>query len=331
MRGKKGMYVISRRDFIKMSLASAAALGFSPLINWPKLAEAAADKKPGVVWLEGQDCAGCTESVISLWDVATIGKGRHAEQVNLADAILDQICIRYHETIMAGSGDVAEFALDEAIDEGGYVLVVEGSLPGLNPAFLQVAGHDLETKLVDAANAAAAIVAIGACATYGGIPNAGSTEAGQDTQGEGVDFFRTKHGITTPLINVPGCPVHPVWFWDTVFDFLLGNPMPLDPDLRPSKHFGATVHATCPRKKWFTQGKFLLDWNDKTQAKYCLWYKGCKGPWTSADCNIIKWNDGASCCIDNNAPCAGCTERCFYDGMSPLFNNDGKDMTEEMY
>jgi hydrogenase small subunit len=300
------MFVITRRDFLKMTMASAAALGLSPLVRWPKLAEAA-DKKPAVVWLEGQDCAGCTESVVSCLTP------------DLRDMILDVVCIRYHETIMAGSGGVAEYALDEAIAEGGYVLVVEGSLPGFNPAFLEVAGHDLETKFVDAANAAAAIVAIGACATFGGIPRAGDTEPGQDTQGQGVDFFLDKHGIVKPLINLPGCPVHPTWFWDTVGAYLGGNIPQLDDDKRPLTHFGCTVHDFCPRKRFYKAGKFLTDWNSNRENGWCLLLKGCKGPETHADCVLIKWNEGANSCIHNNAPCAGCTEPKFYPEMSPLY------------
>lgn len=318
MPGKKGIFVITRRDFIKMAMASAAALGFSPLIRWPKMAEAALDKA-AVVWLEGQDCAGCTESVISCLEVVP-GTG-----ISLKDAILDVVNIRYHETIMAGSGYVAEDALDAAIADGGYVLVVEGSMPGLNPAFLEVAGEDLETKFVEVANAAGAIAAIGACGAYGGIPRAGSTVVGQDTQGQGVDFFLQKHGIEKPLINLPGCPVHPTWFWETavaVINLLVsGIPLPfgLDDDKRPLNHFGCTIHDFCPRKKFYKSGKFLTDWNSNKEKDWCLLLKGCKGRQTYADCVLIKWNQGANSCIHNNAPCAGCTQPEFYPEMSPLY------------
>jgi hydrogenase small subunit len=301
-KGKIKAFVITRRDFIKMTMAGAAALGLSPLLSWPKLAEAL-DKKPAVVWLEGQDCAGCTESVLSCL------------QPDLRDVVLDVVNIRYHETIMAGSGDVAEYALDAAIDEGGYVLVVEGSLPATDGRYLEVAGEVLEAKFVEAAGAAAAIIAIGACATYGGIPRAGVPD------GQGVDYFLAKHGISKPLINLPGCPVHPAWFFDTVLYYLNneGAVPPLDDFKRPLLHFAATVHDTCSRRKFYNKGKYLTDWNNPMERKWCLLLKGCKGTVTYADCPLIKWNEGASYCIDNNAPCAGCTEPAFYEGLSPLF------------
>jgi hydrogenase small subunit len=315
------MFVITRREFIKMSMASAAALGFSPLIRWPTLAQADdphTDPKPAVVWLEGQDCAGCTESVITYEGI----KG----------AILDAVAIRYHETIMAGAGTVAEVeALDAAIAQGGYILVVEGSMPGLEPEFLEVAGHPLEEKFYEAAKAAGAIAAIGACGAFGGIPRAGSTTAGQDTQGQGVGFFIDRWNtenptdpIAAPLVNIPGCPVHPIWFWDTavaVIDTLVnGAPLPaLDEFNRPTLHFGCTIHETCPRERYYRQNRFLEDWNSSAQRKYCLLKKGCKGPVTYADCNVIKWNQGVNCCVQNNAPCSGCTEPLFYHELGSVY------------
>jgi hydrogenase small subunit len=215
---------------------------------------------------------------------------------------------------MAGSGDVAEFALDEAIAEGGYVLVVEGSLPAADDRYLEVAGHPLEAKFVEAAEAAAAIIAIGACATYGGIPRAGVPD------GQGVDYFLNEHSISKPLINLPGCPVHPTWFFDTVLYYINnGCPPPLDDEKRPYNHFSNTIHDMCPRRRFYKSGKFVTDWNDSKATTWCLLKMGCKGPWTHADCGSILWNEGANWCIGNNAPCAGCTEPAFYDGFSPLF------------
>jgi hydrogenase small subunit len=297
---KKHIVVITRRQFVKMMVAGGAALGLGN-ISLPKWAQAALDK-PAVVWFEGQDCAGCTESVL-----ATLTPDPR-------DVVIDVVNIRYHETIMAGSGYTAEAALDDAIADGGYVMVLEGSLPAADPRYMEVAGHALETKVVQAANAAAAIIAIGACGCYGGIPRAGVTD------GQGMEYFIDQHNITTPLVNLPGCPVHPKWFYDTVLYFINNGSLPaLDDDLRPLNHFGGTIHDRCPRKGNYNKGLFLTDWNDANQAGYCLLMKGCKGPVTHADCRDILWNDGTSYCIQNNAPCAGCTERLFYHELSPLF------------
>lgn len=302
--GKIKAFVITRRDFIKMTMAGAAALGLSPLFKWPKMAEAAG--KPAVVWLEGQDCAGCTESVITY--------------ENIGNVILNDVAIRYHETIMAGAGDVAIGALDAAIAEGGYVLVVEGSIPLAESGdYCVVAGETFKETVKRAAQSAAAILPIGACATYGGIPKAGPTDA------QGVDDFLQSQGINKPLINLPGCPVHPTWFINTVVSYLTGQPIPVDEFKRPVKHFASTIHSMCPRRWFYKKGKYLRDWNDPKQRRWCLLLKGCKGPEAYADCGTILWNQGANWCVGNNAPCSGCTEPDFYNKFTPLYVGEPAD------
>lgn len=293
--------VFTRRQFLKMMGGAAASLGLSQLPFAGKLFGQDSSAKPAVVWIEAQDCTGCTESVLSCL------------QPDLRDVLLNQIAMCYHETIMAGTGEVAEMALSEAISTGGYVLVVEGSIPAADNRFLKVAGEPVETTFVSAANQAAIILAVGACAAYGGIPRAGVTD------GRGVEYFMNKHSINKPLINLPGCPVHPTWFYDTVLDYIAGNAIPLDSDKRPLKHYGTTVHDRCTRRQHYDMNRFLLDWNHPGQRRWCLAKKGCKGPETHADCPQIKWNDGVNWCVENSAPCAGCTEPKFYDQMSPLY------------
>jgi len=304
--GKIKAFVITRRDFMKMSMAGAAALGLSPLLNWPKDATAEYLAKPAVVWLEGQDCAGCTESVITYEDIGSV--------------ILGTVGICYHETIMASAGDVAIGALDAAILAGGYVLVVEGSIPRAESGdYCVVAGETFQDTVERAAGPAGAVLAIGACATYGGIPAAGPTDA------QGVGDFLADKGVTTPLINLPGCPVHPNWFIDTVVAFLTGQSIPVDEFKRPLKHFASTIHSLCPRRWFYKKGKYLRDWNDPKQRRYCLLLKGCKGPEAYADCGTILWNQGANWCVGNNAPCSGCTEPDFYNKFTPLYEGEPAD------
>jgi len=51
-------------------------------------------------------------------------------------------------------------------------------------------------------DSAKAIIAVGQCAAYGGIPAA----AGNYTGAVGVQEY-----IKKPVINIPGCPPHPDW------------------------------------------------------------------------------------------------------------------------
>lgn len=298
--------VISRRDFIKMVTAAAAALGISQYIpeEW---AEAALDK-PAVIWLHGQECTGCTESIIAVL------KGDRADQPDIRDVILDVVEIKYHETIMAAAGYVAEDALEAAVAAGGYVLVMEGSMPAADPRFLYVAGKPLQDTFAAAAGNAAAVFAIGACACWGGVNEPAPS------QGRGVGYWLEEYGINKPYVNLPGCPLKPEWFFGVLVYYLTNGALPeLDWYNRPVDYFSYTVHEQCPRLRNYMRKNFLTDWNDPRQADYCLMYKGCKGRWTRSDCPSLLWNDRASWCIGSGAPCSGCTEPEFYDAFSPLY------------
>ncbi|MBN1412271.1 MAG: hydrogenase small subunit [Spirochaetales bacterium] len=296
------LFTITRRQFIKMVSGGLAALGLTPKVKGTELFSSTSLKKPAVVWLEAQDCAGCTESVLSCLEP------------DLKTFLLDTAAIRYHETIMKAEGSIAESALDEAVNEGGYILVVEGSIPAADARFCRVSGKSSEETFVKAAGNALVIIAIGACASYGGIPRAGVTG------GQGVSYFLDKHGINKTLINLPGCPCHPLWFFDTVTAFLNGEIIRIDAYKRPLKHFGQTIHDNCPRRPRYNANKFLSDWNNPGEREsFCLALKGCKGYTTHGDCPLIKWNDGVNYCTANGAPCSGCTEPPFYDELSPLY------------
>jgi hydrogenase small subunit len=294
--------IFTRRQFLKLSAGAAGALGLSTLPLGNKLlAQSTPAKKPAVIWLEAQDCAGCTESVFACLTP------------DLRDVLLDVICVRYHETVMAGTGSVAEGALDAAIAEGGYVLVVEGSIPAADQRYLMVGGQSLESTFVQAATNAAVILAVGSCAAFGGIPRVGIP------QGKEVSYFLNQYGISKPYINLPGCPTHPTWFFDTVLDYLGGQTIRLDRHKRPKRHFDTKIHTNCPRRGNNSSKKFLADWNEASQQGFCLYNKGCRGKETYSDCPTLKWNDGVNWCIGNNAPCSGCTEPEFYDEFSPLY------------
>ncbi|MDI6812315.1 MAG: hydrogenase small subunit [Desulfitobacteriaceae bacterium] len=298
---------LTRRDFLKAVAAVTAALGF-PVVYEPRIAAAVekAAGKPAVIWLEGQDCTGCSESLL-----ASVNPGP-------TEIILDLLSVRYHETIMAASGQVAENWLDENIKQGGYLLIVEGSIPTADDRFLTIGGRPFKAILQAAAAKAAAIVPIGACACYGGIPAAGPTGA------KGVqDIIKDK-----PIINLPGCPVKPNWLLGTVLHYLILNKVPeLDSNKRPLAYFGTLLHDNCPRRGHYEKGEFLTDWNDPGQKEFCLLLRGCKGPKTFTDCAQNWWNDGVNFCINASSPCAGCTQPEFYAagpmdtrvGLAPLY------------
>ena len=91
---------ISRREFLGFCASMAAVLGL-PDYAGPAIAAAVeTEAKPILVWLEFQDCAGNTESLL------------RAGHPTVADLILDSISLNYHETLMAAAGSQAEARAD---------------------------------------------------------------------------------------------------------------------------------------------------------------------------------------------------------------------------
>jgi len=296
---------ISRRDFLKFCGTTAAVLGISKFEFANKVSAAMAastSNKPAVIWLEGQDCAGCTVSLAGTLNPP------------FASIVLDTLSIRYHETIMAASGHQAEGVYRAAVKEGGYVLVVEGSIPTADDRFCMVGGRPFKEIVLEAGANAAAIIAVGACASFGGIPAAGPTGA------VGV----SKIVEDKPIINLPSCPVHVDHLVETVLYYLTTKKVPpLDKNNRPIMYFGELIHDNCRRRSYFDEGKVLEDWNDPKQKNWCLIDKGCKGPDTYSDCPVRRWNDGMNFCIDCGAGCRGCAEPSFYAKTTPLYADEG--------
>ena len=296
---------VSRRDFMKLMAAATAALGL-PELMIPKAVNAVegALEKPPVIWLHGMECTGCSESLL-----ATINP-------TAAQVVLDMLSIRYHETIMAASGHVAEQAYHDTLHED-FILVVEGSIPKSKEwdLYCMVGERPFRETMIEAGKAAQAVIAIGSCACEGaGIP--GACECGA----VGVSEFFRNEGIKTPVINLPCCPVKPNTLIGTIVYYLTFNSVPeLDNQGRPKVFYGNLLHDNCPRRGQFENGNYLLDWNNPAQSEYCLILKGCKGPVTHTDCVLFWWNDNINTCLKSGAPCSGCAEKTFYNGFSPLY------------
>jgi hydrogenase small subunit len=291
---------VDRRDFLKICSTFAAALGLSQVPFTAGVARAVegAAAKPPVIWLEGLDCAGCSISFSGSLNPPA------------ASILLDSISLRYHEALMAAAGHQAEAAFHNTIEAGGHVLIVEGAVPTADPRYCMVGGKPFEENLKAAAEKCAAIICVGACASFGGVT--GSMVCG----GVGVsEIIKDK-----PIINLSTCPVHPEHLIGTVLYFLATGQVPaLDEHGRPLAFFGQSIHDNCRRRGHYDAGRFVTDWNDPAQKDYCLVTKGCKGPMVHSDCPVRLWNDRTNFCIDCGAGCHGCAEPTFYAKMSPLF------------
>jgi len=214
---------------------------------------------------------------------------------------------------------------------GPFILVVEGSIPNeqINgEGYWTSMGNDpltgqpitLNQWIDRLAPKAWAVVAVGTCATYGGI----HAMAGNPTGCMGlVDYlgrdFRSKGGL--PIVNVPGCPVQPDNFMETLTWLLYQAagraPMiPLDDQFRPTWLFGKTVHEGCDRAGYYEQGDFAMDYNSpKCQVKI-----GCWGP--VVNCNVPKrgWMGGIGGCPNVGGICIGCTMPGFPDKFMPFMD-----------
>ncbi len=300
---------VSRRDFIKLSAGSTAALGLLlfGFPNFEKLLAASVDEVP-VIWLLTGTCTGCSVSVLN-----TLSP-------KIQDVLVNQVIpgkhvsLRFHPTIMAASGDLAMKAMeDTAKKKGGYILVVEGATSTKDGGiYCEIGGRSALEHLTTLGSDAMAVLALGTCAAYGGIPAADPNPTGCKS----VKEIFADNGIGTPVINLPGCPTHPDWFVGTVASILIGGlgAVEVDDVGRPLAFYEKLIHDNCPRRGYFDEGIFAK----KFSEPYCLYELGCKGSVTHSDCPVRLWNSGTNWCVGSNSPCIGCVEPGFPDELSPL-------------
>jgi len=296
---------VSRRDFLEYCGGLAAVLGL-PAADAKRIASALdIQKRPSVVWIQLQECTGCVESVIRTAD-PTIG-----------NLVLDLISLDYSHTLMAAAGHQAESALQSAMKDnfGKYVLVVTGSTPLSDDGiYLTIGGRTAKTILEEAAKGAAAVIAVGACAHWGSVQAARPNPTGA----VGVSaIIKDK-----PVVNIAGCPPISDVVTATIVHFLTFGRLPAtDSDGRPLFAYGQRIHDQCPRRAHFDAGQFVEKFDDAAARQgYCLYEVGCKGPATFSPCPIIQWNEGTSWPIGAGHPCIGCTERNFWDTMTPFYD-----------
>ena len=295
---------VSRRAFMEFCGEMAVILGLGSAAT-PRVARAlSATKRPSVIWLQLQECTGCVESVLRTSD-PTIG-----------DLLLDVVSLDYNHTLMAGAGAAVERAKATAMKEnaGKYLLVVTGSIPTKEGGiYTVIGGRTAEDLVKEAATGAAAIIALGACAHWGGVQGARPNPTGA----VGVrDVIKDK-----PIVTVAGCPPIGDVVTATVVHFLTFGRLPaVDAEGRPLFAYGKRIHDQCPRRAHFDAGQFVTTFDDDAARRgWCLYDVGCKGPATFSPCPIFQWNTRTSWPIGAGHPCIGCTEPYFWDTMTPFY------------
>lgn len=283
-------------------------------------------KELDVLWITaGLSCDGDTISITA------------ATQPSLEDIVLGVIPgipkVTFHNQVLAykvGEDFLAPFRRAEEGKLGPYILVIEGSIPNekiKQEGYWAAFGEDgtgQPRKTVDWIDGlvkhAWAVVAAGTCATYGGI----HAMAGNPTGAMGLrDYlgrdWKSKAGL--PIVNVPGCPVQPDNFMETLLYLLYqaagkAKMIPLDEELRPTWLFGATTHEGCDRGGYYEQAEFAGVYGHAQ----CIVKLGCWGP--VVQCNVGKrgWINGVGGCPNVGGICIGCTMPGFPDKFMPFMN-----------
>jgi [NiFe] hydrogenase small subunit len=283
---------ISRRQFLKYCGVIAGAIGLGPGFGSRVYAALAAGPRPPVIWLHMAECTGCTEAVL------------RSSNPSFEQIILDTISLEYHETLMAAAGDDVTRALTTAADRypGEFFCVVEGAIPtAANGIYGMIGGHTMLSIAQEVCTKAKAIIALGNCASYGGLPAAWPNPTGA----QGVESALDSLIADIPVVNLPGCPPNPINFVGTLANYLLNGSLPaLDADGRPQFAYGNTVHNLCPYRE---------------NESRCLEDDGCKGKQCHHNCPSIKYNDGTSFPMQAGHPCIGCSEPDFWDRFTPFY------------
>lgn len=301
---------ISRRSFIKFCSGLAATMGITQANAAQAMADAmTSQQRPPVIWIGAQECTGCTESLL---------RATHPTVENL---ILDIISLEYHEVLAAAAGHQVEKNKQQAMEKyhGQYLLVVDGSIPVKDDGiYCMVAGKPILQHIKQAAEGAAAIIAIGSCASWGGVPSIGPNP----TEAMALqDILPDK-----TIVNIPGCPPNPHNFLATVAHLLTYDRLPaLDELNRPTFAYGRLIHENCERRPHFDAGRFAIEFGDEGHRQgWCLYKLGCKGPETYGNCPTLEFCDvgGGIWPVGIGHPCIGCNEKDvgFSKGIHQLAN-----------
>jgi hydrogenase small subunit len=283
-------------------------LGFS-LVKLPGVdqpAQAAAPQKVAeipVLWMSTGSCSGCSVSLLN------------SASPSIQELLLGQVLpgshlsLGFHATVMAAAGEMAMDTLKQYANDhkGKYVLVVDGATASKEEGIYCAIGETKDGKPItgyrhvrDLGRNALAVLAVGSCSSFGGIPAAGPNP----TEALSVQDLYSRERITTPVANIPGCPPHPDWIVGSVASLLLGGveALKLDEQGRPGAFFSECIHDNCAYRGHFDKGDFAEHFGEHG----CLVKLGCKGPITYADCPTRKFNNGTNWCVEAGHPCIGC-------------------------
>jgi NiFe hydrogenase small subunit HydA len=260
-----------------------------------------------LLWLQGGACSGNTMSFLN------------AEEPSACDLVTDfGIKVLWHPSLGMEIGDNVQALLRDIV--AGRIpldiFVFEGSVvhaPNGTGEWNRFAGRPMKQWVAELSRVAGFMVAVGDCATWGGIP----ATAPNPTGSTGLQFLKRQSGgalgadyrsqAGLPVINIPGCPAHPDWITQVLVAVATGRTadLSLDEFQRPKTFFQSFTQTGCTRSMHFA---YKVSATAFGQRKGCLFYDlGCRGPMTHSPCNRILWNRQSSK-TRAGMPCMGCTE-----------------------
>lgn len=255
-------------------------------------------KKLNAIWLEATGCSG---NIISFLN---------SVNPDLNYILTELINLKYNNTLMTSEGD---FAFKEFLNtlDTEFILLVDGAVSTIENGFYNIVAN-YNGKPVTALEAvkmagerAKHVLAVGTCASYGGI----SAAKPNPSQSKSVEKI-----INHEVIKLPGCPCHPDWVVGTLAHLVGFGKPELDSEGRPLLFYGVTIHDTCTRRGYFEKKIFAKKFGEKG----CMFKLGCRGPVTKTDCPRRKWNSYVNWPVEDNTNCIGCANSKFPDGMEPF-------------
>lgn len=284
-----------RRDFLKIVSGAGAAILSSSFLTKIAHAVESQGKNFPVIWIQGQNDAGCSESILNTFSPTVV------------DVVTDIISLRFHQTVMASQGHQCIQILQDALkSDEKFILVIEGAIPTKDNGLYCTIGEDENGKPItmlkwvkELGQKAMYVVALGTCATWGGIPASEPNPTGAKPVSEVLG--------TDKLINLPGCPARPHHLVGTIAHLKLFGIPTLDSKRRPMMFFSRLIHDNCEMRPFFERGDFAKNFGEKK----CMYLLGCKGPITYNDCPNYQWNTGVNWPIRGGSPCVGCAAESF--------------------
>lgn len=255
-------------------------------------------ERMNLIWLEATGCSG---NIISLIN---------GEYPHLLYFLQQMVVLKYENSLMAKEGEAAFQEFLNTLDTD-FILVVEGAVATrADGKYNYVARYNGElVSAMDAVRMAGEkakyILAVGTCASYGGI----SAARPNPSHSLSVPEF-----LQRPVIRVPGCSCHPDWAIGTIASLLAFGVPELDEQGRPKMFYEITIHDRCSRRSYFDAGIFASHLGEPT----CTFKLGCRGPVTRTDCPVRQWNGYVSWPVKDNTCCIGCATQGFPDGMEPF-------------